>query len=310
MTSKSAPYGVAVEDPVPTTDAGATTDPATTDGATTTTGATTDPANTNRTNTNPTDTNPMQISLIDLERLASKGWQGTSTTTLGDWLLRAGAGFTGRANSVLPLGSPAAQIDEALEQVTAFYREHHLPPLFQVPLDRPGSEIARLDSDLDQRGWSSFNPTWVLVATLEESLQRCPPRPDLPPARLEDTASPAWLGGYLYRGSRLPPSAVEVLENAENVVFASIADDGQAAVARGVLTGGWLGVTALTVDQTRRRGGVGRHLMAELTRWAANRGAHSAYLQVAAENDAALRLYDTLGYVRHHQYHYRRAPQP
>jgi len=102
-----------------------------------------------------------------------------------------------------------------------------------------------------------------------------------------------------------------VLENADNVVFASIADDdGQAAVARGVLTDGWLGVTALTVDQSRRRGGLGRHLMADLTRWAVHRGAHCAYLQVAAENDAALRLYDTLGYVRHHPYHYRRAPQP
>jgi len=297
-TSKPAPYGVPVEDPLPTEGA--------TKGATTT-----NPALTNPAPTVPTNSDPMQISLIDLERLASKGWQGTSTKPLGDWLLRAGAGFTGRANSVLPLGSAAMHIDDALEEITAFYRGHHLPPLFQVPLDRPGSEIARLDSDLDARDWSSFNPTWVLVATLAESVQRCPTRPNLAPARFEDTASPAWLGGYLYRGSRLPPSAVEVLENADNVVFASITDnDGQAAVARGVLTGDWLGVTALTVDQTRRRGGVGRQLMAELTRWAVQRGAHSAYLQVAAENDAALRLYDTLGYVRHHQYHYRRAPQP
>ena len=253
----------------------------------------------------------MSISLVDLERLASKGWQGTSTEHLGDWLLRAGAGFTGRANSVLPLGSPEMEIDDSLSVVTAFYRRHQLSPLFQIPLDRPGSEIACLDGDLDHRGWSAFNPTWVLVATLEESLQRCPPRSDLPPAQFDDHPSAAWLGGYLYRGSQLPPSAVHVLENAENVVFASVANsDGQAAVARGVLTDGWLGVTALTVEKTRRRSGVGRHLMAELTRWAVERRAHSAYLQVAAENDAALRLYDTLGYLRHHQYHYRRAPQP
>jgi len=133
----------------------------------------------------------MRISLVDLERLASKGWQGTSTKSLGDWLLRAGAGFTGRANSVLPLGSAALHIDDALEEVTAFYHRHRLPPLFQLPLDRPGSEIASLDSDLDTRGWTSFNPTWVLVADLSESLTRCPTRPDLPPARFEDTASPA-----------------------------------------------------------------------------------------------------------------------
>jgi N-acetylglutamate synthase len=282
-----APYGVAVEEPIPTAGDATGTTPG-----------------------DPAQTHPAQTSLVDLERLASKGWQGTSTEHLGDWMLRAGAGFTGRANSVLPLGSPAMEINDALSVVSTFYRRHQLSPLFQVPLDRPGSEIARLDNHLDQRGWTPFNPTWVLVAKLEESLKRCP-RSDLPPADIDDHPSAAWLGGYLYRGTRLPPSAVQVLENAENVVFASIADnDGQAAVARGVLTDGWLGVTALTVDQTRRRGGVGRHLMAELTRWAAQRDAHSAYLQVAAENDAALRLYDTLGYVRHHQYHYRREPQP
>lgn len=48
--------------------------------------------------------------------------------------------------------------------------------------------------------------------------------------------------------------------------------------------------------------------MGELTRRAVDRGARAAYLQVAEENDAALRLYDTLGYTRHHQYHYRSAP--
>ncbi len=149
----------------------------------------------------------------------------------------------------------------------------------------------------------------VELERLEATLQRYPPGPDLPPARLDDHPSGAWLDGYRYRGYRLPDSAVEVLENADNVVFASVADKrGQAAVARGVLTDGWLGVTALTVDQTRRRGGIGRHLMGELTRWAADRGARAAYLQVAEENDAALRPYHTLGYTRHHHYHYRSAP--
>ena len=48
-----------------------------------------------------------------------------------------------------------------------------------------------------------------------------------------------------------------MLVNAENVIFASLHDDlGQVAVVRGVLTDGWLGVTALTVDASpapRRR---------------------------------------------------------
>ena len=46
--------------------------------------------------------------------------------------------------------------------------------------------------------------------------------------------------------------------NADNVVFASLHDAlGQVAVVRGVITDGWLGVTALTVDRARRRAGIG-----------------------------------------------------
>lgn len=42
--------------------------------------------------------------IIELERTAAAHWRGTEEQWLGDWLLRAAEGFTGRANSVLPLG--------------------------------------------------------------------------------------------------------------------------------------------------------------------------------------------------------------
>ena len=101
-----------------------------------------------------------------------------------------------------------------------------------------------------------------------------------------------------------------VLGNADSVVFGSLADErGQAAVVRGVLTEDWLGVTALTVAQDRKRTGAGSHLMAELMRWAQARRARRVYLQVAAENLAALGLYDRLGFVKHHAYHYRRSAE-
>ena len=41
-----------------------------------------------------------------LERLAARSWRGLEEQRYGDWLLRAGGGFTGRANSVLVLGEP------------------------------------------------------------------------------------------------------------------------------------------------------------------------------------------------------------
>ena len=246
-----------------------------------------------------------QIGVIDLERIACRGWQGTDTRWLGDWLLRAGSGFTGRANSVLPLGAPGLSLEDALAVVHGFYRDHQLSAMFQIP---ECGVTAPLQADLDDLGWAAFNASWMLVADLDSALAGCPIRPEVP-ASFEPRPSQQWLDGYLYRGTPLPPTAVQVLANADNVVFGSLTDDeGQVAVARAVVTDGWLGVTALTVDARRRRGGHGRLMMGELLRWAKSGGATRVYLQVAAENDAALALYDRLGFSRHHGYHYRRAP--
>jgi GNAT superfamily N-acetyltransferase len=241
---------------------------------------------------------------VALEQLMSRGWQGTEIDTLGDWLLRSGSGFTGRANSVLPLGSPGLQLAAALARVDSFYRSRDLPSMFQIPVC---TETAELDAYLTGLGWATFNASVVLIAELDQAIAAAPPIASGLSASFKGGPDAAWLAGYLYRGSPLPGSAVDVLVNAENVVFASLQDDhGQLAVVRGVLTDGWLGVTALTVDQRRRRAGLGSVLMSELFRWAAQRGAHFVYLQVAAENDAALALYGRLSFAEHHRYHYRR----
>ncbi len=246
--------------------------------------------------------------MLDLERVAARGWQATTTARLGQWLFRAGSGFTGRANSVLPLGSPGRDFPAALTEVDRFYRRHRLPALFQVP---QCDGTADLEAFLDQRGWQPFSPTLVLTADSHACAALCPPIAGWGPASFADRPSAQWLDGYLYRGRTLPPSAVAVLVDADPVVFGSVTDsDAVVAVARGVLTDGWLGVTALTVQPARRRAGAGRHLMGELLRWGVARGARDCYLQVAADNAAPLALYERLGFAERHRYHYRRHRAP
>ena len=252
------------------------------------------------------DTAGDRIGVLDLERVAAHGWQATSTARVGGWLLRAGAGFTGRANSVLPLGSAGRTLTAALVDVEAFYRRHALPALFQLP---ECDETAELEAFLDRHGWEPFNPTMVLTAKVHKAAARCPPVEGLAQAAFASRPSVEWLDRYTYRGQALPSSAVAILENAHPVVFGSLAGTGgTVAVVRGVLTEGWLGVTALTVDPPRRRSGAGRHLMGELLRWAALRATRGCYLQVAADNEGAVALYRRLGFTEHHRYHYRRSP--
>jgi len=132
------------------------------------------------------------------------------------------------------------------------------------------------------------------------------------PVDLSPEPDDAWLAGYRYRGRPLPPSARDVLTNAEDVVFAAVRRDPPpaplAAVARGVVTDGWLGVAAVTVEERYRRQGLATAVMAALQRWGAGRGARWVYLQVTASNASARALYRQAGFIEHHRYHYRYAP--
>ena len=241
--------------------------------------------------------------VADLELLAARSWCGLEEERLGDWLLRAGGGFTGRANSVLVVGRPPAAPAEAVTAVTRWYSGRGLRPRAQLPM--PGAEAA--DSAFAAAGWSRDDGD-VLVLTAPLAGWAAPEVA----VDLADEPSDAWLAGYRYRGTPLPPVARAVLMTGDRPVFAAVrltpAPAPLAAVARGAVVGDWLVVTAVTVDEAFRRRGLGTAVMAALAAWGAGRGAASCLLQVSSDNAPALALYERLGFAEHHRYHYRLAP--
>ena len=85
-----------------------------------------------------------------LERAAARHWQAPDTEPLGEWLLRAADGFTGRANSALPLGDPGRPLPEAVTAVTEWYRRRGLRPMIVLP---QGAAPDHLENHLNERGW-------------------------------------------------------------------------------------------------------------------------------------------------------------
>src|SRR5438270_176346 len=53
---------------------------------------------------------------------------------LGEWLLRAAGGFTGRANSALAAGDPGMPLPQAVDQVCRWYAARGLPPALTAAL--------------------------------------------------------------------------------------------------------------------------------------------------------------------------------
>ncbi|MFF1794919.1 GNAT family N-acetyltransferase, partial [Kitasatospora sp. NPDC058263] len=81
------------------------------------------------------------------------------------------------------------------------------------------------------------------------------------------------------------------------------------AIGRCVIDGPWACFGAIEVAPYARRAGLATTLMAVLAARAAEEGATGAHLQVEAENDGAIALYDGLGFTTSHTYHYARLPQ-
>jgi N-acetylglutamate synthase len=223
---------------------------------------------------------------------------------MGDWLLRAAEGFTGRANSALAAGDPGRPLPEAVDQVAAWYAGLGQPAMIAVPTPMTGSagELGRL---LDERGWSHRDgPAIVMTAGPAAIAGRA--RPGAPPVGVAGEPDEAWLGMYHYRGRALPPVARRLLLSAPWQAFASVREAGQTiAIGRVAEDAGWAGLTAIETAPAHRRRGLAAAVSAALASAAAARGAAGLYLQVEDDNAAARRLYEGMGFADHHRYHYR-----
>lgn len=249
---------------------------------------------------------PSTADELALEAVAARGLRPADTADLGGWRLRADSGFTRRANSVLPLGSPGLPLDEALDRAGAWYAERGLPLKLHVPV-----EARRLlDAGLGERGWPAEARTHLFVARLDALAPPVRPTADgpTPPVDIADEPDDAWLA--LYRdGGGLTPTGRALLTRHDRAGYAALRVDGQVvAVARGAIDDTWLGVMAVEVAPTFRRRGLAGAVTAALWAWGQQRGATHTYLQVLADNEPATALYRQLGYWVHHDYHYRVAP--
>ena len=87
----------------------------------------------------------------ELARVAARAWRPVESERLGEWELRAAAGFTRRANSVLPLGDPGVPLDEALSAVRRWYGDRGLPAYVQTATGAEGTQEL-LCAELERRG--------------------------------------------------------------------------------------------------------------------------------------------------------------
>ncbi|MEU8388076.1 GNAT family N-acetyltransferase [Micromonospora sp. NPDC048843] len=248
---------------------------------------------------------PTAAAVVALERAADEAWPAPTRGRLGDWLLRSAEGWTGRANSALPIGDPDRPLAAAVDAVERWYAELGQPALINTPLPL----AAPVGAELDSRGWGTRPPTLVQTAPLPllASTPATGQADGWASAVVELTTAPSdeWLAIAAGRKGGLPDAARHVLTAVDQVRFAHVyADKALVAVGRGTVTGQgrWLGLSLIEVVPAARRQGLARRVIHELVSWGASSGATHAFLQVEQRNAAAVALYQRLGLVTHHTY--------
>jgi ribosomal protein S18 acetylase RimI-like enzyme len=251
------------------------------------------------------------ISIPDLEQRAALGWRAPEEDRVGDWLLRAAGGFTGRANSALAVGDPGRPLGQAADAVCGWYHARGLPAMIAISYPAGGPQADPVDRFLAGRGWGvRSGSATVMTAPAGQIARAAGPVPAAAVA-IDPEPDEAWLALYHYRGQQgLPPIARQVLTSAPWQAFASIRDGGETiAIGRVAAAAGWAGLTAIEVAPGHRRRGLATVVTAALAAQAAAHGAGHLYLQVEDDNEPARTLYRRIGFSAHHDYHYRIAPE-
>ncbi|PKW26191.1 GNAT family N-acetyltransferase [Phycicoccus duodecadis] len=247
----------------------------------------------------------LALSVDDLQRVMVGAWPATETEHLGDWLLRAAEGFTGRANSVMTAGDPGLPLDAALDRVRAWYTARGLPSAVTVA-GPVGLDVTQdpLGALLLERGHLPRVPTRTLTAAVTAVCASTADATAGTEVQCSTALDDDWFAAFsAYREA--PRRAAEgVLTGSPDQVFARVRDASGAVVAIGRLgvAAAWGGIGAMWVAPSARRRGLASAVLGTLAREAAGRGVRSLHLQTDTDNVPALATYGAHGFRPHHDY--------
>lgn len=231
-----------------------------------------------------------------LEALSARSWPPLERQSLGGWVLRAAGGVTRRSNSAWPRSASTLDVEQLLRATTAWYEGRGLPPVIQLS---PTNEPSELAGHLD--GWLVTGETLVLegpVAAAPHEAVTVLPVPTDDWWAIAALTAPAHFGGSRRETGM---TVLQTISKPCGYAVARVAGT-PVAVGRAVVDADAVGVFSMGTLPEHRGAGHGRRVLESLGAWAVGQGAHTAWLQVEADNAAARRLYGGLEPVYSYAY--------
>jgi GNAT superfamily N-acetyltransferase len=234
-----------------------------------------------------------------LEPIAARAWPAAEVRCVGGWRLHASAGYSGRINACWPITPPGMPLDEAIGAVQAWYATRRLPSLFKIVDGATHSQ--GLTERLATLGYRPRTTTVMMIARAQGGA-------DLD-VSLSAELDSGFEAVFAAAGADDPSDSRERLEALSRMgrprAFARLEAGGApAAIGACAVEGEWAGIFAMRTVERCRRLGFATRILGALTDWARISGAPRVYLQVEADNPAAVALYRNAGFEAAYQYRY------
>ena len=241
--------------------------------------------------------------IAEFELLTSHYWPAREIVSYKGWVIQWNDGITWRANSVLPNEwDGTVEVERVVDYVIEMYKEKNTLPAFKMT---SVSQPRGLDELLEKKGFVKRMVTHVQTVAIQELSCLDPHQPvDLFEVNSES------LNVLMHQSEREREEIegrkgiINRIEGAKNI--ARVMMHGRiAGVGLGVVQKSLLGFFSIrTIPEFRRRGAAWS-VSCALAKWGEDIGASRAFLQVEAENKAALNLYKAMGFETLYTYWYR-----
>jgi ribosomal protein S18 acetylase RimI-like enzyme len=246
-----------------------------------------------------------RLDLATVRRFEAAGfraWPSALVQYDGAWAIRLTSGHPAkRLNSINPLDPvDVGNLDARIERASRQFELYGRAPTFRI------SPLAgkALSDHLDAEGWARFAESLVMrldldQADLNAAIDQIPLKDVarfVAAALAVRDADPAMRAGLTEIIASIEPEAG---------LFVHESGDRPAASAICVHHRDLAGLFEIATHIGERRQGHARRLVLSALKWARQRGARHAWLQVEADNRAALALYRSFGFEELYRYHYR-----
>jgi ribosomal protein S18 acetylase RimI-like enzyme len=260
---------------------------------------------------------PFSQRVREIEEALSESWPAEEVFDRGGWRYRYSDTESLRGVSILPLGfgrfaDPAQDIENEIEFAQNFYLNKGKGAAIHItlPLDR------ELDELLEAHNWNKSDEIEVHVADLEDLLQSEDTSFNSRETKEKVVVSRSTRPDQNWLDLQGSESIAEILKRGAGQYFSLSVLGKLVGVGRMAFSGEWALLSRIFIAEEFRGQGFAKLLMMEFAEYLNEKIIESDNeyalpskfaLQVGSDNAAAISLYNSLGFRKHHDYHYRRA---